>query len=73
MKIAALLTLFLLTLLLGACATNPVTGKSELALVPESSELDIGSNQYLPSRQLQGGDYTADPELTRYVREVDVR
>ncbi|MCB1851144.1 MAG: M48 family metalloprotease [Gammaproteobacteria bacterium] len=70
MKIAALLTLFLLTLLLGACATNPVTGKSELALVPESSELDIGSNQYLPSRQLQGGDYTADPELTRYVSQV---
>jgi len=29
-------------ILLTACATNPVTGKSELALVSESQEIDMG-------------------------------
>ena len=35
------------------CATNPVTGKSELALVSEASELQIGQSHYQPSRQMQ--------------------
>lgn len=59
--------------LLGGCATNPVTGESELALVGEGSEIQIGNKQYLPSRQMQGGDYTADPALTRYVQSVGKR
>jgi len=52
------------------CATNPVTGKRELGLVPKSYELQIGSQQYIPSRQMEGGDYNIDPELTNYVDEV---
>jgi len=52
------------------CATNPVTGKRELGLVPKSYELQIGSKQYLPSRQMQGGDYVVDPELTKYVNDI---
>lgn len=55
------------------CATNPVTGKRELGLVSESYELQIGSQQYMPSRQMEGGDYTVDPELTKYVNEVGQR
>lgn len=55
------------------CATNPVTGKRELGLVPESYELQIGSQQFTPSRQMQGGDYAVDPELTKYVNEVGQR
>ncbi len=57
-------------LLLVGCATNPVTGESELALVSEVQELEIGREQYGPTRQMQGGDYTADPELVAYVQRV---
>ncbi|MCB1858210.1 MAG: M48 family metalloprotease [Gammaproteobacteria bacterium] len=62
-----------LTTLLGACGTNPVTGDRELGLVSESSELDIGRQQYQPTRQMQGGDYILDPELTRYVKRVGAK
>ncbi len=55
------------------CATNPVTGKSELALVSEASELQIGQSQYQPSRQMQGGDYKLDPALITYVQGVGQR
>ncbi|MGB0997277.1 MAG: M48 family metalloprotease [Pseudomonadales bacterium] len=52
------------------CATNPVTGKSELSVISESWELKTGKQQYQPMRQSQGGDYLADPEVQNYVREV---
>ncbi|MCW8906830.1 MAG: M48 family metalloprotease [Sedimenticola sp.] len=58
------------TLFLAGCATNPVTGQSELALVSERSELQIGERQYQPNRQMQGGDYRVDPKLVGYVRSV---
>lgn len=58
---------------LGACTINPVTGDRELALVSPQDELAIGAAQYAPSRQMQGGDYMLDPELTRYVRGVGQR
>ena len=59
--------------LLAACTTNPVTGKRELSLVSEQQELAIGKQYYGPSRQAQGGDYVADPELTLYVQSVAQR
>ncbi len=64
------LTPLLAALLLSACATNPVTGKNELMLIPESMELEMGQKNYMPARQMQGGDYVADPAVTAYVREV---
>jgi predicted Zn-dependent protease len=70
---AALLGAALATALSGAtlsCATNPVTGERELTLVSTSQEIAIGQQQYGPTRQMQGGDYTADPELVRYVQGV---
>lgn len=67
------LGLALLLMLLTGCAVNPVTGKSELRLVPESTELNLGAEQYAPSRQSQGGDYTARPEVAAYVRSVGNR
>lgn len=70
MKTIPLLLLILTTALLNACAVNPVTGQRELALVPESSELQIGAQQYAPARQMQGGDYRANPRLTEYVQAV---
>ena len=58
---------------LSGCAVNPVTGKTELSLVPESTELNIGREQYLPSRQMQGGDYTTEPSINAYVSAVGQR
>ena len=58
---------------ISGCATNPVTGKSELSLVSESWELKTGAQQYLPARQGQGGDYVADPEVQAYVQEVGAK
>jgi predicted Zn-dependent protease len=52
------------------CVINPVTGDRELALVSADQELAIGEQQYAPSRQMQGGDYSFDPELTTYVSGV---
>ena len=56
--------------LLVACGVNPVTGKKELTLVGEGTELQVGAENYAPSRQMQGGDFTVEPGLTRYVNEV---
>ena len=71
MKIFGLLLGFVATLF--ACSTNPVTGKNELSFVGEEWELDIGKQQYSPSRQSQGGDYLADPVIQRYVNKVGQR
>ena len=58
---------------LSGCAVNPVTGKNELALVPEATEINIGNQQYLPSRQMQGGDYKVSPQVVAYVKGVGQR
>jgi beta-barrel assembly-enhancing protease len=55
------------------CAVNPVTGNKELGFVSESQELAIGSKNYMPYRQAQGGDYVADPAVARYVDRVGQR
>ena len=66
----SLLLSAVLSLHLAACGTNPVTHKSEIQFVSESSEINIGKQNYSPARQAQGGDYTIDPELTAYVQSV---
>ncbi len=65
--------LLAVTLLLGGCGVNPVTGKKEIQLISESQEVRIGVQNYLLSRQSQGGDYRLLPELTAYVQEVGQR
>ena len=64
---------FIVLLMLGGCATNPVTGKSELALVSRDSEIAIGAEQYSPAQQSQGGLYQADADLNTYVQQVGDR
>ena len=59
------------TLFLVACGTNPVTGEREVQLISTSQEIQMGEQAYLPSRQMQGGDYVVYPELTEYVRSVN--
>ncbi len=60
----------LLALALCACGVNPVTGKKEIQFISEASEIQIGEQQYAPTRQSQGGDFKLVPELTTYVNEV---
>jgi predicted Zn-dependent protease len=62
--------LSLLTFFLFSCATNPVTGKNELHLVSQSQEISIGQNQYAPLKQMEGGKYTIDPNISVYVQSV---
>ncbi len=64
------LILLISCFVLYGCAVNPVTGESELALISESQEIGIGQKNYGPSIQMQGGNYTVNPELSSYVNEV---
>jgi len=59
-----------LVLTLSGCATNPVTGESELHLVPEQQEIEMGREQYPYQIQMAGGDYALLPELSDYVNRV---
>ena len=62
--------LLVVTLVLGGCATNPVTGESQLRLMSEDQEVAIGKQQYQPTLQTQGGRYYRGEELNAYVSEV---
>ncbi|MFH1215714.1 MAG: M48 family metalloprotease [Pseudomonadota bacterium] len=64
------LFLSLLLALVSGCAINPVTGERELGLVGEQQEIAIGTEQYEPGRQMEGGDYLLDPQLNAYVNEI---
>jgi predicted Zn-dependent protease len=73
--LAALLSLFpVLAFLAYRCAVNPVTGKSELAIVSfsEEEEAALGAQAYTPAVQQQGGFYR-DKELEDYVQGVGER
>lgn len=65
-----ILSSVILIAFLSGCAVNPVTGKKELSLVSESAEINIGNKQYLPGRQMQGGDYKTEPDIATYVKQV---
>ena len=54
--------------LVAACATNPATGKSEISLVSEGQEIEMG-NQMLAAARATLGVYP-DSGLQRYVRGI---
>ncbi len=56
--------------LLGACTTNPVTGRSEMGFVSTEKEISMGEENYAPMQQAQGGTYKVDQELISYVQGV---
>jgi predicted Zn-dependent protease len=62
-----------LAISLTACGTNPVTGKTEMQFISESTEIEMGKQYYSPMRQSEGGDVAVMPELTTYVNEVGQR
>lgn len=55
---------------LTGCATNPVTGKSEMRLMSEAQEIQLGRQSYSNMSQAQGGDLAAFPEVQAYVTRV---
>lgn len=59
-----------MTLALTGCGVNPVTGKKEMQLVSEQKEIEIGQQYYSYLIQAEGGQYTADPGVDRYVAGV---
>ena len=68
MRILALLAAPIV--LTGCLATNPVTGNKEIVLMPLSEQIATGEKSYIPYQQQQGGQYTVDPGLTRYVASL---
>ena len=58
-------------LLLAACATNPVTGRREVALMSERQEIAIGRDMH-PKLLQAYGEY-ADPALQAYVQGIGDR
>ncbi len=65
-----LLSLFLIASLLSACGTNPVTGRTQVTLMNQASEIAVGEQQYSPSQQSQGGAYIVDKTLNDYVSRI---
>ncbi len=63
------LSLVLVCLLVG-CGTNPVTGKTEVQLVSEEQEIELGKENYFPAQQSQGGAYNVEPGVQHYVSRV---
>jgi predicted Zn-dependent protease len=60
----------MLACLLVGCSVNPVTGAREFSLVSPEQEVAIGTQNYAPSQQSQGGRYYIDPDLQVYISEV---
>lgn len=60
--------LTVLTTLVGACAVNPVTGKSQISLISPAQELEIGREGYGPVIREYG--LYEDAELRAYVNAV---
>ncbi len=58
-----------LLLLIAGCATNPLTGKSELMFFPESQDLELG-RQYAPELEKQMAGRIPDEALQSYVTQV---
>lgn len=57
------------TLFLGSCATNPVTGETELMLVSEARELQIGKDA-APSVKWEFGGFYQDSALHSYLEDI---
>lgn len=72
-RIHILVAPLLIALVLTGCSVNPVTGEKQLSLIPESQALAMGTEQYKPTQQTQGGQFYLDPELSLYVQEVGMK
>jgi beta-barrel assembly-enhancing protease len=72
--IMAIVSIFFLLLTLGGCAVNPVSGRSELMLVSEQEEIEMGRRLYpnaLYGAEGGGGEYK-DEQLKNYLKSIVV-
>lgn len=72
--IVPLSLMFLMFVTMSGCAVNPVTGRSELMLVSEGQEMQMGNEMYpnaLWGAEGGGGEYK-DERLKAYLREIVV-
>ncbi len=69
----AVCSLLVFAAVLSGCGTNPVTGESELQLVSEEQEIQIGEQQYLYLQQAEGGPFVTFPEVQEYVESVGMK
>ena len=65
-RIISLLVVFTLA----GCSVNPVTGSRDFITSSPSDDLKIGTENYQPMLQAQGGLYDVDPALSEYVNGV---
>ena len=68
MSHSKLLSLATALIAVGGCATNPVTGKRELALISEQQEVQIGKEAAQETVQQMG--LVNDPPLQQYVSNI---
>lgn len=69
MKKLLLLTCLAATLLASGCATNPVTGRRQLAIISESMERETGQEAFPVYTQAFQGEFQ-DDQLQEYVNRV---
>ena len=69
--VPALLGIYLLTFFLNGCAVNPVTGKSEVALISAEEEQELGTQEADKVKKSMG--LIDDPEIVAYVKAVGRR
>ena len=70
-KKASLTIFILLLLMLSACATSPITGRSQLLIIPESQEIALGIKSY--NQLLEKAKLSQDPRLIAMVNRVGRR
>ena len=68
MKRTKVLLVAVATLAFAACATNPVTGKSELSLIPEAQEVEIGREE--AKKVAASISLYPEPEVQKYVSDL---
>jgi beta-barrel assembly-enhancing protease len=56
--------------LAAGCATNPVTGKSQMMLVSEEEELQLGKQAFAQLEWQQGGPLRTDPATRGYLEGI---
>jgi len=64
-----LMILVLILSLAAGCATNPITGKTELMLISEEQDIEIGK-KYAPEIEKQMGGRIQDEVLQNYINSV---
>ena len=72
MRNIVLFVLLSVLLLLSGCATNPITGESELMLIPSSQEKQLG-DEYAPVIEKELGGKIDNEQIQNYIADVGAK